>query len=135
MRLRWNELVRALEHRGDGQFAVDPDSGVVRFFDVHDLESDDPLELLDMERFLMVTAVPGGTVAEWIEDFAEDTGRPDLADVTLEKKPLRRLKGKLAAEPELLERWKAFYRGHLQAEAEAWVESVGLEPEDPPPWR
>ncbi len=135
MRLRWNELIRALEHRGDGQFAVDPVSGTVRFFDVHELESDDPLELLEMERFLMVAPVPRGRVAEWIERFAEELGREDLADVALEKQPLRRLKERLAGDPETLRLWRAFRRRRLEEEAEAWVESAGLAPENPPPWR
>jgi len=135
MRLRWNELVRALEHRGDGQFAVDPSSGIVRFFDVHELESEDPLELLELERFLMVAPLPRGRVAEWVEEFAEMAERDDIAELALEKRPLRRLKERLGGEPGTLGEWRAFYRNRLQEEAELWVKTVGLEPENPPPWR
>jgi len=135
MRLRWNELIRALEHRGDGQFAVDPSSGTVRFFDVHELESDDPLELLEMERLLMVNPVPRGRIAEWVERFGEEIGRADVADLALEERPVRSLKDRFAGEPEMLDRWRTFHRERLQEEAEAWVESAGLQPENPPPWR
>ena len=135
MRLRWNELVRALDHRGDGQFGIDPRSGDVRFFDVHDLESDDPLELLDMDRYVLIAPPPNGRIAEWIERFAEETGRNDLIDLALGRDPLHRLKETLSGDAEALQLWKAFYRQRLQEEAEVWVETAGLAPENPPPWR
>ena len=135
MRLRWNELVRALEHRGDGQFAVDPSSGIVRFFDVHELESEDPLELLELERLLMVAPIPRGRVAEWVEEFAETAGREDIAELALDRRPLRKLKERLGGEPGILGEWRAFYRRRVQEEAELWVKAAGLEPENPPPWR
>jgi len=135
MRLRWTELIRALEHRGDGQFAVDPVSGNLRFFDVHELESDDPLELLDLARFIMVAPPPRGRIAEWIERFAEEIGRQDLVDVALDVRPLRRLKEKLSHERDTLQLWKTFYRRRLEEEAETWVQGAALAPENPPPWR
>ena len=135
MILNWRELVRALEHRGDGQYGVHPATGRVAFFDVHALSSEDPRELLDEEVYLMVDPIVDEVVAGWIRAFADEQGPPELAEAALTKNPSRALRKLLAGREELLEGWQARYREHLQEAAERWVETAGLAPENLPPWR
>ena len=132
MRLDWTQLVRALEHTDDGQYGVDPATGTVRFFDTHELDSDDPDELWALDRFLMVEPVPSWQVDAWWEEFLEALepgARGRLpADPTAARRALRGL-------PDLRSAWRAFRRERVRAWAERWVAEQGLEPDNPPPWR
>jgi len=134
MRLRWHELIRALEHRGHGQYGVDPVSGQVRFFDLHELESDDPLELLEEDTYVMIEPVPEGVVGEWVEELADLLGRADLAAAAESPNPLKEVRRRLAGEPGAQETWDRLYRRRLERMAEAWVRGQELSPENPPPW-
>lgn len=134
MRLKWLDLVGALEHRGGGQYGVDPADGRVRFFDVHELESDDPRELLDTDRYLMVDPITDWTLQSWVTEFAKMLGKPDLADAADSARPTREIRHRLAGDSAGLAAWNDFYRNRLQAAAEAWASATGLVPENLPPW-
>ncbi len=134
MRLNWVDLVSALEHRGGGQYGVDPANGRVRFFDVHELESDDPRELLDTDRFLMVDPIAEWTLQVWITEYAKTFGRPELADAADAPHPTREVRRRLAGDAAGLAEWSDYYRGRLQEAAETWASAIGLAPENHPPW-
>lgn len=135
MRLRWTDVIRALDHRGDGQYGVDRETGNVQFFDVHELESDDPREILDEAACVMVDPVADWVVGEWVAELAEQLGRAGLTDAADDPHPRRAVRRRLADEPDELEAWRCLYRRRLEEAAEAWVESHGLRPENSPPWR
>lgn len=134
MRLNWLDLVGALEHHGGGQYGVDPANGRVRFFDVHELESDDPRELLDTDRYLMVDPITDWTLQSWVTEFAKLVGKPDLADAADSVRPAREIRRRLASDSAGLSAWSDYYRGRLQEAAEEWASAIGLAPENHPPW-
>lgn len=134
MRLNWLDLVGALEHSGGGQYGVDPADGRIRFFDVHELESDDPRELLDTDRYLMIDPVTEWTLQNWVTEFAKMLGKPDLADAADSGRPTREIRRLLAGDTASLTAWNEYYRSRLQEAAEAWASAIGLAPENNPPW-
>jgi len=113
---------------------VDPLSGQVRFFDLHELQSDDPLELLEEDAYVMIEPVPEGVVGEWVEELADFLGRADLAAAAESPDPLKEIRRRLAADPRAQEAWDRLYRRRLERMAEAWVRAQKLSPENPPPW-
>ncbi len=138
MRLDWELLVRALDPGDDGMFGVDPATGEIVFFGHHELEGEDPEELWDEARYLMVDPVGAGVMGEWLEAFAESLEGPQaeaLAAAARGSDPVRAANRVLRDAPELRRRWREYRRRRLCEHAEAWVVEQGLSPENPPPWR
>ncbi len=138
MRLDWELLVRALDPGDDGLYGVDPVTGEIRFFGHHELEADDPEELWDEARYVMVDPVSSGVVGEWLEAFAESVGGAvgeDLAEAARGSDPVRAAREVLRNAPDLRRRWREFRRQRLQEFAREWATGQGLRPENPPPWR
>lgn len=137
MRLNWELLVRALDPGDDGLYGVDPATGEIRFFGHHELEADDPEELWDEARYVMVDPVPSGVVGEWLEAFAESVGGPlgeSLVEAARGSDPVRGARRVLGDAPELRRKWRDHRRRELQEFAREWAAEHGLRPENPPPW-
>ncbi len=132
MRLDWTQLVLALEHTDDGQYGVDPETGAVRFFDTHELESDDPDELWELDRYLMVEPVPRWQVDAWWEEFLDGLAPGTRAALPADPAAARRA---LRQAPELRSAWRAYRRDRVRRWAERWVAEQGLAPDNAPPWR
>lgn len=138
MHLDWRQLLRALEHTGSGQYGLDPDTGRLRFFDLHELYSEDPEELWELERFLLVEPLPLWCGQGWVREFAELVEGEEarlLAAAAEQERPITAVRRLLAESDELRQRWEAYYQAALAAEAEAWAAEAGLQPANLPPWR
>ncbi len=138
MHLDWHQLLSALGFAGDGQYGLDRVSGRLRFFDLHELQSDDPRGLWDEAHFIMVEPLPEWSFGEWILAFAEEQDG-DAVDLLVgaarETSPLIAVRRALHGRPPLEEAWQRFHRERMQSNAEEWVAAQGLVPDNPPPWR
>lgn len=129
------ELIWALNSRdplGDSSHWLNIESGDFLFVPGPDVLDEVGVDPRDDDRWLGIEPIESSAALRVMEDFAEQCGEMRLvralAQALRERKPFRRFKDALAANPAQRDAWFVFERQAIEVIALQWCEDHGIAP-------